>query len=91
MPINLELFHLGNDVVRISKKIEEELPSSLIRNNIMEILNLVNQMRLAIQNKDDPKRWWNIEVKCTSQELLSIKEQMEVLEMDYTLTTKDQT
>lgn len=90
MTVNLKLFHLGNHVVRIAKKIESEVPSGVLKDSLMEILGIVNEIRLAVQHENDPKESWKIEFACTTQELLAIREQMEVLELSYELRPKDQ-
>ena len=100
MTVNLKLFHLGNDVVRLRQKIDsefsphDEISMDSIRETFIDIVRLVNEIRLAIQDQtiaeNNPKSSWKIEFACTTQELLAIREQMEVLELSYELRPKDQ-
>ena len=93
MTINKRLFHLGNNVVSLAKKIDKEFPDpifgvhdvgkgNVLREVLVEMLDIMNQIRLAIQD-DEPKKWVRFNVQCNSQDMHSIKEHIEVRELNY--------
>jgi hypothetical protein len=91
MAFNKRLFHLGNKVVALGRKIDEDFPipsgcthggENVFRDTLLKLLEVINEVRLAIQD-EEPKEWWIVKVNCNSQEFLAIKEQMEVLELNY--------
>lgn len=93
MAFNDRLFHLGNQVVSIAREIEKNFPNPVndpfndvnhLKNALINILDLINNIRLAIQ-EEEPKEWWTLKVKCNSQEILALREQAEVLELSYEL------
>lgn len=93
MAINKRLFHLGNNVVSLARKINNDFPEpsgcmngseNVFRDTFLQILEIVNEIRLAIQ-EEEPKEWWTLKVQCNSQEILALKEQAEVLELNYEL------
>lgn len=97
MAFSKKLFHLGNQVVSIGKSIDKHFPSTVndpfnernhLKHTLVELLDLINNIRLAIQD-DEPKEWWNLKVRCNSQELLALKEQAEVLELQYELSKSE--
>lgn len=88
MGINLKLFHLGNKVVEVSKKLNKTFPRDCFGNNELgdcfnDLLNLINEIRLSFQEAGDPRECYNLNIECNEQELLSIKEHMEVLKVQY--------
>ena len=94
MAFNKNLSDLGNQVVSIAQEIDKHFPSTVddpfnernpLKHTLVEMLDLINNIRLAIQDKE-PREWWNLKVKCNSQELLALKEQAEVLELKYELS-----
>ncbi len=95
MTFNAKLFHLGNDVVRLEKKFEHTFPKSCAsgKNELgdcfMDLLELLNAIRLAIQDVCEDPQWWDVKVKCNTQQLLAIKEQIEVLELNYEINKSE--
>lgn len=95
MAINNRLFHLGNKIVALRKHIDEVFPHPIgdpyndrnfLRDTMIELLELINEVRLASQPESiEPERWWGFKVKCTSQDLLEIKEKIELLQLNYEL------
>ena len=96
MALNIKLFHLGNDVIRIAKNFEKTFPKDRVtgKNELgecfMDLLKLINEIRLAIQEGDVKKEIFNFKVNCTEKEMLAVRKQIEVLELTYELT-KSQT
>jgi len=50
-----------------------------------DLLELVNKIRLVIQD-EEIKQYWNVKVFCNLQEILEIKEKIEELQLNYEIT-----
>lgn len=89
MSINSKLFHLGNDVIALRKKIDEYLPHGSINKNIHndifnEMLRIINVIRMeAYQNSSEEQMLHRIELYCTQTDYLCIKEYMDALNVRY--------
>jgi hypothetical protein len=89
MAFNSKLFHLGNNVVALARKYEKTFPrtgpkgSNELGDCFIELLDLVNQIRLAIQDAEEEKSTWIVKFEAKTQEMLAIREQLEVLELKY--------
>lgn len=93
MAFNKRLFHLGNQVVSLAKKIDKEFPDpifgvhdvgkgNIFKEVLTQLLDIINEVRLAVQ-EDEPKKWIRFNVQCNSQDVHSIKEHIEVRELNY--------
>ncbi len=94
MALNKKLWNLGNKVVSIARKIDNDFPipsgclnggENIFRDSLLQLLELINEIRLSIQD-EEPQEWWDIKVKCNSQEILAIKDHIEALELNYELS-----
>jgi len=91
MAINAKLWELGNDVVKLRQHFEKIFPPSYLtgKNEIGEcfnsLLELMNDIRLAIQEGDDPKKWYLITLNCKSEEIKNIKEVFDRNGFDFTI------
>ena len=89
MALNKKLLELGNNVVALAQKIENLFPGTgPLRQNevgscLMDLLNLVNKIRLAAQEGEEDKTWRTINLQCSNLELLEIKQQMEAMQLNY--------
>ena len=91
MNFNKKLFHLGNDVVELQKKIEKEFPvkSPLegLNDCFLDLLKLINNIRLAIQQSEDPIdcliNCYEIKVSCKDEELAEIRDYLDTLDLNF--------
>ena len=97
MSFNKKLFHLGNQVVALAMEIDKNFSSTVndpynernhLKHTLVDMLDLINSIRLAIQNQE-PKQWWIVKVQCNSQEFVAVKEQIEGMELNYEILKPD--
>lgn len=89
------ILRLKNKVICIAKKIENSFwylendgVQKKTKEIFVEILNLINDIILE-NNDEEPKKWWEFKIQCNSDDILFIKKQLEILELNYELTSKD--
>lgn len=95
MSINLKLFHLGNKVVSVRSEIDssfgsfDDLSIDNIRKAFIDILNLLNEMRLAIQDQEiaesDPKITCEYHIICTEKERHLMESKLRDLKLNFSL------
>lgn len=86
MTINMKLWSLGNKFVELERKIQTAFPhrieNSLAHENVfqtafMDILDLMNQIRLSMNEPEDSPKPYDIRVICTEKQLSHIEEKLE--------------
>lgn len=77
----------------LARKIEKEFPDpifgvhdvgkgNIFKEVLTDLLEIINEVRLAVQD-EEPKKWIRFNVQCNSQDVASIKEHIEVRELNY--------
>ncbi len=90
--INKALFHLGNDVVKVSQKIDKNYDigstsqTICVHECLKEILRIVNVIRLEVLHSENEKTEWTLKVKCTDEERLGLYQKLQEMEVEYTLS-----
>lgn len=99
MSLRNKLFYLGNEVVALTKKIDQDFPvplngisgqQNVLRDTLFKLLDIINEIRLAVQSEtpkdsNDKKvlNWRLIKVECSDQDMDSIKLHIEFLQLNY--------
>jgi len=94
MANNKKLIELREYIEELAVKIDKTFVKSSVlefglREAFMEILALVDNVSLAAQDQE-PQVFWEIKVKGTTEEILSVEERMAELDLLYEVSKQEQ-
>ena len=94
MSFNQKLFQLGNEVVRIRQELDKNFPEpmygicnfdekNILKYTLSDILNLINEVRMALEFPDRNKRYFDIKVLADTNEIIIIEDYLKVLNVNF--------
>jgi hypothetical protein len=94
MAFNHKLWSLGNRVVQLRREIETTFPDpvgvcegyhgeNILRKSLLDILDLVNQVRLAMNEPCDNPKPYDIRAVCSEKQLYELQKKFEEMELSF--------
>lgn len=94
MAFNHKLWSLGNRVVQLRREIETTFPDpvgvcegytieNILRKSFLDILDLVNQVRLAMNEPCDIPKSYEIRAVCSEKQLYELQKKLQEMELSF--------